>query len=89
LYNFKIVSVDLFALLLLLYYTLLLLFCRLSTVARMGEVRGVHRVFMGKPEGKRPVGRVGRRGGGNIKKDLQEVGGVHGDWMELAQERDR
>jgi hypothetical protein len=58
-------------------------------VARMGEERGVHRVLAGKPEGKRPLGRPGRRGGDNIKMDLQEVGGGRGDWMELAQDRDR
>ena len=46
-------------------------------VARMGKDRGVHRVLVGKPEGKRPLGRP-RRGGDNIKMDLQEVGGVVG-----------
>jgi len=56
-------------------------------VARMGEDRGVHRVLVGKPEGKRPLGR--RRWKDNIKMDLQEVGGGRGDWMELAQIRDR
>jgi hypothetical protein len=58
-------------------------------VARMGEDRGVHRVLVGKPEGKRPVGRPRRSGEGNIKMYIQEVGGGHGDWMELAQDRDR
>ena len=43
---------------------------------------------MGKPEGKRPLGRPRRRRENNIKMDLQEVGGVRGDWMELAQDRD-
>jgi hypothetical protein len=57
-------------------------------VARMGEDRGVHRVLVGKPEGKRPLGRVGRGGGGNIKREIQEVGGGRGDWMELARDRD-
>ena len=57
-------------------------------MARMGEGRGVHRVLVGKPEGKRPLGRPRRRWVDNIKMDLQEVGGV-GDWMELAQDRDR
>ena len=57
-------------------------------VARMGEGRGVHRVLVGKPEGKRPLGRPRRRWEDNIKMHLQEVGGV-GDWMELAQDRDR
>ena len=54
----------------------------------MGEDRGVHRVLVGKPEGKRPLGRPRRRWEYNIKMDLQEVGGGRGDWMELAQERD-
>ena len=58
-------------------------------VARMGQGRGVHRVLVGKPEGKRPLGRPRRRWEDNIKIDLQEVGGVCGDWMELAQDRDR
>ena len=58
-------------------------------VARMGEGRGVHRVLVGKPEGKRPLGRPRCRWEDNIKMDLQEVGGSCGDWMELAQDRDR
>jgi len=58
-------------------------------LARMGENRGVHRVLVGKPEGKRPLGRPRRRWENNIKRDLQEVGGCRRDWMELAQERDR
>ena len=53
----------------------------------MGEGRGVHRVMVGKPEGKRPLGRPRRRWEDNIKMDLQEVGGGCGDWMELAQDR--
>ena len=57
-------------------------------VARMGEGRGVHRVLVGKPEGKRPLGRPRRRWENNIKMDLQEVLGSCGDWMELAQDRD-
>jgi hypothetical protein len=56
-------------------------------VARMGEGRGVHRVLVGKPEGKRPLGR--RRWEDDIKMDLQELGVGCGDWMELAQDRDR
>ena len=52
-------------------------------VARMGEGRGMHRVLVGKPEGKRPLGKPIRRWGDNIKMDLQEVGGSCGDWMEL------
>ena len=43
-------------------------------VARMGEERGVYRVFVGKPEGKRPMGRPRRRWVDNIRMDLQEVG---------------
>ena len=58
-------------------------------VARMGEGRGVHRVLVGKPEGKRPLGRPIRRWEDNIKMDLQEMGGSCGDWMQLAQDRDR
>jgi len=46
-------------------------------------------VLVGKPEGKRPLGRPRSRWEGNIKMDLQEVGGGFGDWMELAQDRDR
>jgi hypothetical protein len=56
-------------------------------VARMGDRRGVHRVLVGKPEGKRPLGRPRRRWEDNIKMDLQEVGGGCGHWMELAQDR--
>ena len=58
-------------------------------VARMGEKRGVHRVLVGKPEGKRPLGRPRRRWEDNIKMDLQEMVGGCGDWMEIAQDRDR
>ena len=58
-------------------------------VARMGEDRGVQRVLVGKPEGKRPLGRTRRRWEDNIKMELQEVGVGRGDWMELAQDRDR
>ena len=58
-------------------------------MACMGEGRGVHRVLVGKPERKRPLGRPRRRWEDNIKIDLQEVGGGCGDWMELAQDRDR
>jgi hypothetical protein len=58
-------------------------------VACMGEDSGVHRVLVGKPERKRPLGRPRCRWEDNIKMDFQEVGGVRGDWMELAQDRDR
>jgi hypothetical protein len=54
----------------------------------MGEDRGVHRVLVGKPEGKRPLGGPRRRWEDNIKMDLQEVGRGRGDWMELAEDRD-
>jgi hypothetical protein len=58
-------------------------------VARMGEGRGVHRVLLEKPEGKRPLGRSRPRWEANIKMDLQEVEGGCGDWMERVQHRDR
>ena len=57
-------------------------------MTRMGEDRGVHRVLVGKPEGKRPLGRPRRRWEDNIKMNLQEVEGGRADWMELAQDRD-
>ena len=56
-------------------------------VASMGEGRGVYRVLVGKPEGKRPLGRPRRRWEDNIKMDLQEVGCGAMDWIELAQDR--
>ena len=58
-------------------------------MARMEEGRGVHKVLVGKPEGKRPLGRPRRRWEGNIKMDLKEMGRGCGDWMGLAQDRDR
>jgi len=58
-------------------------------VARMGEGRGMYRVLVGRPEGKRPLGRPRRRWEDNIKMDLQEVGCGSMDWIELAQDRDR
>ena len=58
-------------------------------MARMEGGRGVHKVLVGKPDGKRPLGRPTRRWEDNIKMDLQEVGRGCGGWMELAQDRDR
>ena len=58
-------------------------------VARMEEGRDVHKVLVGKPEGKNPLGRPRRRWEDNIKMDLQEVGRGCGNWMGLAQDRDR
>jgi len=58
-------------------------------VARMGESRGVYRVLVGKPEGKRPLGTPRRRWEDNIKMDVQEVGCGGMDWIELAQDRER
>jgi hypothetical protein len=55
----------------------------------MGEERGVHRVLVGKPEGKRPLGRPRHRWEDNINMDLQEVGVGPGDRMELAQDKDK
>jgi len=55
----------------------------------MGERRGVYKVLVGKPEGKRPLGRPRHRWEDNIKMDLQEVGCGGMDWIELAQNRDR
>ena len=56
---------------------------------RMEEGRGVHKVLVGKPEGKRSLERPRRRWKDNIKMDVQEVGRGSGDWMELAQDGDR
>ena len=58
-------------------------------VARMGEERGAYRVLVGKPDGKRPLGRPRRRWVDNIRMDLQEVGWGYVDWIGLAQDRDR
>jgi hypothetical protein len=55
----------------------------------MGERRGVYRVLVGKPEGKRPLRRTSRRWEDNIKMDLQEMGCGGKDWFQLAQDRDR
>jgi hypothetical protein len=55
----------------------------------MGDERGVHRVLVGKPEGKTPLGRLRRRWEDNIKINIQEVGVGCGVWIESAQDRDR
>ena len=57
-------------------------------VARMGERRGVNRILVGKPEGKRPLGRPRRRWEDNIKMVLQQVGCGGMDWMGLAQDKE-
>jgi hypothetical protein len=58
-------------------------------VARMGENRNLYRLLMGKPEGKRPLGRPRCRWVNNIKMDLGEVGWGDVDWIGLAQDRNR
>jgi len=58
-------------------------------VARIGEERGVYRVLVGKPEGRRPLGRPRRRWVDTIRTDLQEVGCGYMDWIGLTQDRDR
>jgi hypothetical protein len=58
-------------------------------LARVGVGRGLYRVLVGKPEGKRPMGRPRCRWEDNIKMDLQDVGCGGMDWIGLAQDRDR
>jgi hypothetical protein len=58
-------------------------------VVCMGKRRGIYRVLVGKPEGKRPLGRPRNRWEDNIKMDFQELGCGGMDWIELAQDRDR
>ena len=58
-------------------------------VARMGEERVVYKVLVGKPEGKRTLGRPRHRWVDNIRMDLQEVGCAYMDWIGLSQDRDR
>jgi len=58
-------------------------------VARMGEERGMYRVLVGEPEGKRPLGRPRHRWVDNIRMDLQELGCGYMEWIGLAQDRDR
>jgi hypothetical protein len=55
----------------------------------MGEGRGAYRVLVGRPEGRRPLGRPRRRWEDNIKMDLHEVGWGGMDWIDMAQDRDR
>jgi hypothetical protein len=55
----------------------------------MGERRGAYRALVGKPEGRRPIGRPRRRWEDNIKMDLREVAWGGMDWINLAQDRDR
>jgi len=62
---------------------------RVRHVALMGERRSIHRVLVGKLEGKRPLGRPKHRWEDNIKMDLQEVGWRGMDLIDLAQDRDR
>ena len=57
-------------------------------VVCIGEKKGVYRVSVGKPEGRRPLGRPRRRWADNIRMDLQEVGCVYMDWIGLAEDRD-
>ena len=57
-------------------------------MVRMGEERGVYRVLVGKPEGRRPLRRLRHRWVDNIRMDLQEVGCGYMDWIGLAQDRD-
>jgi hypothetical protein len=58
-------------------------------VARMGEVRSAYNILVGRPEGRRPLGRPRRRWEDNIKLDLREIGFGDADWIQWAQDRDR
>jgi len=62
--------------------------CWAGHVTRMGDERGVYRVLLGKPEGRRPMGRPRRGWVDNIRMDLQEVGCVYMDWIGLAQDKE-
>jgi hypothetical protein len=56
-------------------------------VARMGEGRGIYRALVGRPEGKRPLGRRRLRGEDNIKMDFREIGIDVANWIQLARDR--
>jgi hypothetical protein len=58
-------------------------------VALMGEKRNTYRLLVGKPEGKRSLGRPRRRWVDNIKMDIIEIGWLDVDWIDLAQDRDK
>jgi hypothetical protein len=58
-------------------------------VARMGEVRGAYKILVGRPEGRRQLGRPRRRWEDNIKTNLREIGFGDVDWIHWAQDRDR
>jgi hypothetical protein len=58
-------------------------------VARIGENRNACRILVGKPEGKKPLGRSRRRWDDNIKMDLREIGWGGMDWIDLAEDRDQ
>jgi hypothetical protein len=58
-------------------------------VGRMGEVRGAYNILVGRPEGRRPLGRSRRRWEDNIKMDRREIGFGDVDWIHWAQDRDR
>jgi hypothetical protein len=58
-------------------------------VAHMGEVRGAYNISVGRPEGRRPLGRPRRRWEDNMKLGLREIGFGDVDWIHLAQDRDR
>jgi hypothetical protein len=58
-------------------------------VASVGATRNACRILVGKPEGKRPLGRLGRRYDNNIKMYLREIGWGGMDWVDLAEDRDQ